>query len=447
MRLAAPEGKALVALQYAGQPGSRINIWTGSVRSGKTVNSLLAWMVHVATGPQGPLLMAGRTFDTLRRNVLGPLEELIGPDNMDIKQHSGQSTIMGRPVHLVGADNTSAESRIRGLTLAGSYCDELTILGGPNGRDWWNQLLARHSVEGAKVFATTNPDSPSHWLRREYLEAPGVEVSGRDPMRVLINRGDRAGIRHYHFTLDDNPTLPADYVASLKSSLSGVFYRRFIEGEWVAAEGAVFPMLDPEVHLVAGPPEVTDGAPIVGVDWGVSNPTHAVAVNVDRRGQRLTVLGELRLTDATATVADQAAALLAWIGDGLGFEPRAVRIVVDPSAKAFRNEVKTQVGRWPELANNAVLSGISATGALFGTDPPGLVLVDGACPELWRELVGYRWDTRAELSGGQARPVKEDDHGPDALRYAVQALRPVWERWRAHRQAPTRKVDELFLPW
>ena len=125
---------------------ARIAVWEGAVRSGKTIVSLLAWAEFIATAPEGPLLMAGRTVDTLRRNAIDPLTDLLGTGAVKVVWGSGSATILGRQVHLVGADNASSETRIRGLTLAGAYVDELTIIGGPQGQEWWQMLLTRMSV-------------------------------------------------------------------------------------------------------------------------------------------------------------------------------------------------------------------------------------------------------------------------------------------------------------
>ena len=147
---------------------ARINIWSGAVRSGKTISSLLRWLTYVATAPRGgALLVTGKTFDTVSRNVFGPLQDpaIFGDVAQHVKYTRGASTatILGRQVEVITANDAKAEGRLRGLTAAGAYVDELTLIP----EDFFTQLLARLSVPGAKVFCTTNPDEIGRASYRE----------------------------------------------------------------------------------------------------------------------------------------------------------------------------------------------------------------------------------------------------------------------------------------
>lgn len=437
MRLSPPTDKQALVLQHTQHP-VRIHVWSGSVRSGKTINSLLAWALFVTTAPPGELLMAGRTFATLKRNVLAPLAEMFGDDNIHIgKGPNSVSTVFGRQVHLVGSDDSGAETRIRGFTLAGSYVDELSIIGGPGGEVWWNQLLLRHSVPGAKIFATTNPDHPNHWLLKKFLSKDSVTIKGTEPITVIkTDRANPIDLYHYHFTLEDNPALTEKYIATSKAAYEGVFYQRFILGEWVAAEGAVFPTFTPAPK----PPttaiqDVTEL--MLGIDVGTTNPTHSVLVGV--LNGTLFVLGEHRNTDASKTFGTQVDDILNWL-DSIGVRDR-VNVVVDPSARAFRNEWKLRAGVWTWSADNSVMLGISDLGTLFKNNL--LHVSPQSAPVLVGELQGYRWDSKASVKG-EDRPVKQDDHGVDALRYATQALKKTWKPWLEDSYSPA--PPEPFTP-
>ncbi len=196
----------------------RLNIFEGSVRSGKTYISMIVWGLWVAGSPkEQAYLMAGKTLTTLKRNVLEPMSELFG-SSFRYSLSKKEARLFGRRIYLEGAANAGAESKIRGMTLCGAYCDELSLFG----EDFFTMLLSRLSEQGAKLFATTNPDNPGHWLKRDYLDKENPELLS------------------LKFTLEDNPHLPQDYVQALKSEFSGVFYDRFILGMWVAAEGRVY---------------------------------------------------------------------------------------------------------------------------------------------------------------------------------------------------------------
>ena len=137
----------------------RLNILEGSVSSGKTWISLVLWAFWVATMPQDKLyLMCGKSLTTLKRNCLIPLEELVGSSNFTFSLAAKEGYLFGRRMLLEGGNDARSESKIRGLTLQGAYCDELTLFP----RDFFVMLLSRLRVPGAKLIATTNPDSPQH---------------------------------------------------------------------------------------------------------------------------------------------------------------------------------------------------------------------------------------------------------------------------------------------
>ena len=145
----------------------RINILVGSVRSGKTWISLIVWAFFVATSPKdGRYLMCAKTLAALKRNCLDLLQQMVGERNFKYSLAKKDAVLFGRTVYLEGANDTRSESKIRGLSLNGAYCDEITLLT----RDFFNMLLSRLSAPGAKLIGTTNPDSPSHWLKKDFLD-------------------------------------------------------------------------------------------------------------------------------------------------------------------------------------------------------------------------------------------------------------------------------------
>lgn len=257
----------------------RINLLEGSVRSGKTWISLVLWALWVAMMPEdGTYLMAAKTLTSLERNILNLLSSLVGPDNFSFSVASKKATLFGRTVYLEGASDARAENKIRGLTLTGAYCDELTLFD----EDFFVMLLSRLSEPNAKLIATTNPDAPGHWLMTNYIHR--AESEELDFLRIK-------------FLIDDNPYLSKSYVASLKREYTGVFYDRFILGEWRAAEGVVYPEFadNPESFYRAKPPEDISFA-TVGVDFGGNKSAHAfVCVGFSKGFQKAYVLDEFYL--------------------------------------------------------------------------------------------------------------------------------------------------------
>lgn len=398
---------------------ARINLWEGAVRSGKTIGSIIRWLMFVADAPaRGALVIMGRTKDSIARNVLDVIAD-IDPGAIVYTRGANTCKIYGKLVHVVGAHDVKAEATIRGWTLYGAYVDEVTVIP----EVVWKQLLNRLSVPGAKLFGTTNPDAPSHWLMKDYIKK--LELPVGDPKRPNMVT--------FHFRLPDNPSLDADYIRALIAENQGLWYERNIEGRWVAAEGAIYSLLDEKKHCREAPPPDRWQAAWIGIDYGTSNPTHAVLVVLaaDNAGRdAFWVVDEWQHNGrekGQLTTAEQSARMAAWAApilepSGLGFVT-----VLDPSAAPLR--VQLRADGWPGIrgADNRVDLGLQACLALFGGER---LYVDKArCPILWDELTGYVWDEKALERGEEEQPLKVNDHGPDALRYAIMAARMIWRAW------------------
>lgn len=215
-------------------PLHRINLLYGSVRSGKTWISLLKWGIWVGQQPiNQEFLMVGKTITTLKRNCLGLLQTLIG-DNIEYSISQKKATIFGRTVWLEGANDERSESKIRGMTLAGCYIDELTQIP----RDFYMMALSRLSEKGAVFLATTNPDHPEHYVKTDIIDNEQI---------------DKQVVK---FLLDDNIFLDEEYKRNLIAeyqSMSTFYYQRFVLGDFVRAEGLIFPEFaeHPEKHYIS----------------------------------------------------------------------------------------------------------------------------------------------------------------------------------------------------
>ncbi|NKV28167.1 hypothetical protein GS921_00020 [Rhodococcus hoagii] len=140
-----------------------MNLWHGAVRSGKTVGSLVKFLMKMADGTDltGESVVIGRTRDTVYRNLIAPLQDpkIYGPWAEHVRYNRGAPTadIFGQEVHVIGASDVRSEAVIRGMTIKRSYCDEISLMN----EEFVNMLVSRHSVEGAWLGATTNPTAPS----------------------------------------------------------------------------------------------------------------------------------------------------------------------------------------------------------------------------------------------------------------------------------------------
>lgn len=422
MTVAPLVGKQRESVRHA---TARVNVWEGSVRSGKTVASLLAWLRYVRQGPPGNLLMVGKTERTLKRNIIDPLVDMLGRRRCRYIQGDGVVWLLGRRVYVAGANDERANEKIRGLTLAGAYVDEASLVP----ESFWSMLLTRLSVEGAQLLATTNPDNPRHWLKQDWLDKASIHIR-RDGN--LVKGGDGLDLARFTFGLDDNPHLPPAYVEALRREFVGLWYRRFILGEWVAAEGAIFDMLDPTVdgHLVDELPDML--AWWLAIDYGTTNPFHAILLGYgsdDRLYAAREWRWDSRAQRRQLTDAQYVEQVGQWVRDGcdgaMGEQEQVERVFVDPSAASFIRAAHLDGWAGLQPADNTVLDGIRDVASLLAARR---LLIHESCGATVDEMSGYSWDPKAQERGEDA-PLKQDDHAPDAVRYGVRGLRSVWRGW------------------
>lgn len=373
--------------------------------SGKTYCSIwkwLSWLKNEAP-PRGAFLMSGKTERTLQRNIIDPIQEMIGEGRFHLNKASGVIDYYGRTIYIAGANDERAENKIRGLTLAGAYGDEITLWP----ESYFNMLLSRLRVKGARFYGTTNPDSPFHWLKEKFLDR-----------EVELN------LRRFKFVLYDNTKLDPEYIRSIEKEYQGLWYKRFILGEWCQAEGAIYDMYDAARHVItdaALAEMVANTVPrsaCVAVDYGTSNPTAALYLQSYTNGH-IHVADEYyydgRANQRQKTDADYIADFEAFYSrNGIS---KSVPLIIDPSAASLKIEARKR-GFSVKDANNSVLDGIRTMGRLFGEDKLSL---STKCKMLNAEISSYVWDANAQKHGEDS-PKKENDHCCDACRYGVMEL-------------------------
>lgn len=255
----------------------RINILEGSVRSGKTYVSLIAWIILLSQLPQDHnYLMVGKTLTSLKRNCLSILEGICPTDSFEYSTIKKEAKIFGRRVFLEGVNDTRAEHKIRGMTLQATYCDEITLFT----EDFFSMLLSRLSLQGSLLLGTTNPDAPTHWLMKKFISREG-EIS----------------LKTWKFLLDDNNTIDKSIRDEMKKEYTGVFYERFILGNWVQAEGIIYDnFANYTSKYLASKIRLNDIDLVnIGVDYGASkSKTAAVACAFTNEFKNLVVLDEVQ---------------------------------------------------------------------------------------------------------------------------------------------------------
>lgn len=356
---------------------AKIALWSGAVRSGKTFISLFAFLFALIHAPKsGVIIIVGRTLDTINGNLFSLLTnpEIFGALTKYINYTPGAktATILGRTVHLYGANDASSETKIRDLTVSLAYVDEATIIP----ETFWDMLVTRLSVDGARLLATTNPGSKNHWLRKNW-----------------ILKAHEKNLVHFAFTMDDNPSLSDQFKAEMRASYAGVFYLRFIEGQWTNAAGAVYSMWNEDRHLIdhANLPPIARTL-AVGMDYGTTNTTVALLLGLtDEPEPRLVFIDEWHYSSAehhgeTLPDIERSRRFRYWLktkhGPAGSYVPHPEYVFLDPSAASMRSQLHTdQLTTW--AADNTVLDVIADLGNLL---QQGKLLVTDRCKTFLAEV-------------------------------------------------------------
>lgn len=394
-------------LRFPYRPQYEALICDGAVRSGKTsVMSLSFFLWGMANFDGRSFAFCGKSVGAVERNIVTPLLSIVYlKENFSIRYNRADHVIVAKRgkrenrFYLFGGKDESSAALIQGITLAGVLLDEVALMP----RSFVEQALARCSVSGAKLWFNCNPEGPEHWFRKEWI------------LKAAHHKA-----LHLHFTMDDNPALDDATRERYRTMYSGVFYERFVLGNWVMSEGLVYDMFDTtenEYRQEDAPPSLRfSGTRAIACDYGTSNPT--VFLDIYDYGDKFYVDREYRWDSREEgrqkTDEEYVDDMQKFMGEN------QCTIVVDPSAASFIAALRRR-GLYVLAADNDVLSGIRKTASLI---KQRRILINTQCSPLIGEIGTYLYDKK-NGPNGEDRVVKERDHGPDALRYFVNYL-PEW---------------------
>lgn len=396
-RAFSPKQKTVLTWWVPGNPFCRREaiICDGAVRSGKTMAMGLGFFLWAMTCFDGQRFgICGKTIESLRRNVLAEILPKVEALGGQWKEKRSENLVTVRfhgrenRFYIFGGRDESSASLIQGITFAGVLLDEVALMP----RSFVEQACARCSVTGSRLWFNCNPAGPSHWFYRTWI----LEAEKRNALRL-------------HFTMEDNPSLSEQIRERYRRLYTGVFYRRFILGQWAQAEGRVYDFFEPE--MVGMAPERCDKW-YISCDYGTVNPTSMGLWG--RSGETWYRVKEFyfnsREQQRQMTDEEYAAAMAQLAGD------RSITaVIVDPSAASFI-EVLRRKGWHVQKASNDVLSGIRMTSDALKQRQ--IVICEG-CSDCIREMDEYVWDLS---DGSHDRVKKEHDHAMDDMRYFVSTV-------------------------
>ena len=380
----------------SGDDGKEAIICDGSVRSGKTLAMGISFFLWAMTCFRDQRFgICGKTIQSLRRNVLAevlPRLKVLGftwterrSENLLTVAFRGRENRF----YIFGGRDESSAGLIQGITFAGALMDEVALMP----RSFVDQACARCSVAGSRLWFNCNPAGPTHWFYREWI----LEAEKKNCLRL-------------HFTMEDNPSLTEQIRRRYQNLYTGVFYRRFILGQWAQAEGRVYDFFGPE--MVAAAPEGGFRKWYISCDYGTVNPTSmglwGLREGVWYRVKEFYFSSRQQMRQMTDE--EYAGELKKLAG-----ERKIEAVIVDPSAASFIEALRRK-GWWVQKAHNDVLSGIRLTADAL---KEGKIVICEGCADCIREMDEYVWDLGA---GGTDRVKKEHDHAMDDMRYFVSTV-------------------------
>ena len=374
------------------QSDARINIFEGPVRAGKSFIALLRWLEFCRSGPKGPLIICGRTDKTIKRNIVAPLQDLVGTA-VQYSIGKGEVRLYDRIMYCVGANDDRAEAKIRGSEFAGALIDEASLIP----ENFFKMLLSRLSIEGSQLFASTNPDSPFHFIKKDF-----------------IDREEELDLKVFKFSIYDNPSLSEKYIKDLSDEYQGLWYDRYILGKWCLADGAVYDFFDQDIHVIPMARTPADYY-IVGVDAGYSHACAFVLIGYNPGGYPNMWLEKEYYYNAQKEQKQKSD--YAYTKDFIDFVDgyNVKQVYIDPAAASLKQEFYRNGIYNVVEAKNDVLPGIAFQAQLISN---GTYKICSNCTESIKEYQNYVWDSKASLKG-EDKPVKRNDHSLDAQRYAL----------------------------
>lgn len=391
-------------IEYIRNATHRWNVKCGATGSGKSFLDfyLISKRIVECTG-QGLIVLIGNTRSALNRNILEPMRNIYNDDNNKIIgdiRNDGTCMMFGKKVFCFGADKVTSVQKIQGATIEYAYGDEVTTWA----QEVFEMLKSRLRCPNSIFDGTCNPDSPNHWFK------------------VFLDSD--ADIYQQHYTIDDNPFLPIEFVENLKKEYAGsVYYKRFILGLWAIAEGLVYGMFKSEKNVFSGATPYNENSMYyLAVDYGVMNPFAVGLIEFTDEGKVRQIREKHYSGRETGETVDNEVyyKLLEEVADDFPISS----VIIDPSATAMKATIRKYGVFTTTDGNNDVHNGIQEVTKYINA---GYLLIHDSCTETLKEFESYSWSDKPDINGKE-QVVKENDHHLDALRYFIYTIARKYNR-------------------
>lgn len=383
----------------------------GAIRAGKTLAMSLSYVLWAMSRFDGNnFAMCGKTIGSFRRNVLFWLKLMLKARGYTVADKRADNLVIisrgdtENYFYIFGGKDERSQDLIQGITLAGVFFDEVVLMP----QSFVNQAVARCSVEGSKFWFNCNPENPQHWFKREW-----------------IDKHAEKGVLYLHFTMEDNLSLSEEIRQRYRSMYSGVFFKRYILGLWVAAEGVIYSQYcdEPQKFAADTAESAKNGIINIGLDFGGNGSKHALVCSAITDGFRNVYTLRSERKDPVGVTPQQLyewvysfcediqnryGAITALYADSAEQTLIAgLRVALDPLGIPVRNSLKRPIN-----------DRIRATTLLMGAGR--FFIMPAECASLHDALLGALWDDKAVGTDKRLDNGTSDIDTLDAFEYSIE---------------------------
>lgn len=254
--------------------------------------------------------------------------------------------------------------------------------------NWQEVIIPTLTDTKGEVLFISTPKGFNH-----FYELYGLETKSED-------------WKSFHFTTYDNPHISSDEIDKLKAQVTEDRFAQEYLAEFKRVEGLVYKEFNRDRHIYKELPQYTWVEKICGVDFGFTNPTAIYLIYKDNDG-RFWIDQEWYKTGQTN---DQISEILGRFN--------ANKVYPDPEAPDKIAELKNKGINCLEVnkGKDSIKNGIAKIKELLKQNR---IFVNANCTNLIWEFETYQYPEKRPDNPEPEVPIKENDHGLDAIRYAI----------------------------
>lgn len=354
----------------------------GAIRSGKTLSMSLSYVIWAMETFDGNVFgMAGKTISSFRRNVLFWLKLMLLSRGYHVEDKRSENMIIvsnglvTNYFYIFGGKDESSQDLIQGVTLSGMFFDEVALMP----ESFVNQATGRCSVEGSKLWFNCNPDSPKHFFKLDW-----------------IDKAEEKNILYLHFNMRDNLSLSERMIQRYENMYSGTFFKRFILGLWVRAEGLIYGNFADNKHeYMVNDVDISKIMEIcIGVDFGGNKSNHAFVASAITKDYKVMAL-KAKSHPASGVSVEKLTELLEEFIKDVQKYGHIRHIAADSAEQTIINSLRAKL-KIPvkNSIKNKILDRIRCEDILISTH--SLSIVEGQCDDLIEGLENALWNPKEE---------------------------------------------------